>query len=198
MSLFFGYYRQRRIGFGALAADIGRVALPLARKFILPVAKNIGRELSVQCAPELVEIARKRKPIKQALRSTVAKTARKQIGGSRYSRKTQGRQAIRRQRQHFATLRTYKTRSTKNSFLENPSEEGVDLIFPLELEMRTYIVIPSEATHSSFDLFEKPLLLLTFDQSFEQKTGPFYLPSGSSLEFKVVGDCNSFIDLQKI
>ena len=54
--------------------------------------------------------------------------------------------------------------------------------------MRTNIVIPSEATHSSSDLFEKPPLLVTFDQSFEQKT----------FEFEVVGDRNSFIDLQKI
>ena len=59
--------------------------------------------------------------------------------------------------------------------------------------MRTNIVIPSEATHSSLDLFEKPPLLVTFDQSLEQKTGPLYSPSGSSLEFEVVGDRNNFI-----
>ena len=61
--------------------------------------------------------------------------------------------------------------------------------------MQTNIVIPSEATHSSLDLFEKPPLLVTYDQSFEQKTGPLYSPS---LEFDVVGDRNNFIDLQKI
>ena len=33
---------------------------------------------------------------------------------------------------------------------------------------------------------------------FEQKTGPLYSPSGSSLELEVVGDRNNFIDLQKI
>ena len=64
--------------------------------------------------------------------------------------------------------------------------------------MRTNIVIPSEATHSSMDLFEEPPLLVTFDHSFEQKIGPLYSPSGSSLEFEVVGDRNNFIDLQKI
>ena len=31
---FSGYYRQRGSGFGALAAGIGRVALPIARHFI--------------------------------------------------------------------------------------------------------------------------------------------------------------------
>ena len=64
--------------------------------------------------------------------------------------------------------------------------------------MRTNIVIPSEATHSSLYLFEKPILLLILDQSFEQKTGPLYSASGSSLEFEVIGDRNNFIDMQKI
>ena len=76
MPHFSGHYRQRGSGFGALAAGIGRVALPLARRIICPAAKRIGRELLVQGAPELVEVATKRKSAKQALKSTVAKTAR--------------------------------------------------------------------------------------------------------------------------
>ena len=36
---FSGHYRQRASGFGALAAGIGRAALPIARKFLWPVAK---------------------------------------------------------------------------------------------------------------------------------------------------------------
>ena len=42
---FSGHYRQRGSGSGALAAGIGRVALPLARRFISPTAKRIGKEL---------------------------------------------------------------------------------------------------------------------------------------------------------
>ena len=64
--------------------------------------------------------------------------------------------------------------------------------------MRANIVIPSEVTHGSLDLFKKPPLLVTFDQVFEQKTGPLYSPTGSSLEIEIVGDQNNFIDLQKI
>ena len=109
MPHFSGHYRQRGSGFGALAAGIGRVALPLARKIIWPAAKRIGRELLVQ----LVEVATKRKSAKQALKSTVAKTARKQFGGSLHSRITRGRQVIKRRRQQYAKPRTYKKRSTK-------------------------------------------------------------------------------------
>ena len=55
-------------------------------------------------------------------------------------------------------------------------------------------LLPNEATHSSLDLFEKPALLVTFDESFFQKLGPVYSPM---LEFEVTGDHNNFIDLQK-
>ena len=82
VSLYFsGHYRQRGSGSGALAAGIG-----IARKFLWPVAKNIGRELIVQAAPELVEVVTKKKSPKQAIKSTVQKTVRKQVGGSKTGR----------------------------------------------------------------------------------------------------------------
>ena len=106
MPHFSGHYRQRGSGFGALAAGIGRVALPLARKFLWPAAKKIGRDLLVQGAPELIEVANKRKSAKQALKSTVAKTARKQIGGSLQSRIASGRKIVRRKRRQYTRPRS--------------------------------------------------------------------------------------------
>ena len=47
MPHFSGHYRQRGSGFGALAISIGRVTLPLARKFIVPTAKLIGRSTRI-------------------------------------------------------------------------------------------------------------------------------------------------------
>ena len=58
-------------------------------------------------------------------------------------------------------------------------------------------LIPTEATHSFLDLFEKPPLLVTFENAFTQKIGPSYSPDGPMLEFKVLGDRNNFIDLQR-
>ena len=57
--------------------------------------------------------------------------------------------------------------------------------------------LPTEATHSSLDLFEKPPLLVTFENAFTQKIGPSYSPDGPMLEFDVLGDRNNFIDLQR-
>ena len=73
---FSGHYRQRGSGFGALAAGIGRVAIPLGREFLM------------KTAPELIVVAMKKKSPKQALKNTVTKTARKQLGGGRRRRKT--------------------------------------------------------------------------------------------------------------
>ena len=56
LSHFSGHYRKRGSGFGALAAGIGRVALPLARRFILPTAKRIGKELLKQIVQEILDV----------------------------------------------------------------------------------------------------------------------------------------------
>ena len=58
---FSGHYRQRGSGFCALTLGIGRVAVRLARKFVIPAAKKIGKELLLHAAPELIEVATKRK-----------------------------------------------------------------------------------------------------------------------------------------
>ena len=58
-------------------------------------------------------------------------------------------------------------------------------------------LIPTEATHSSLDLFEKPPVLVTFENAFTQKIGPFYSLDDPMLEFEVLGDRNNFIDLQR-
>ena len=39
-------------------------------------------------------------------------------------------------------------------------------------------MLPTEATHSSLDLFEEAALLETFDDSFCQKLGPDFRPNG--------------------
>ena len=58
-------------------------------------------------------------------------------------------------------------------------------------------LLPAEATHTTFDLFEKQPLLITFDNASTQKVGPSYCPDDALLDFEILGDRNNFIDLQK-
>ena len=57
---FSGPARQRGSGFGSLAADVGRVALPFAKKYLLPAVKSISKEFVSQSIPELLEVVSKK------------------------------------------------------------------------------------------------------------------------------------------
>ena len=168
MPHFTGHYRQKGSGFGALVSGIGRVALHLARRNIWPTAKRNGRKLLVTGAPAIAEFATKKKTTKQALKSTAAKTIKKQSGGSRHFR----RRIIRQNKSSGGKAYQNQNSPIKAPFLQRPSCKEVDRISSLRSKMRTNIVTSSDATHSSMDLFEKPRLLVTLDQAFAQKTGP--------------------------
>ena len=129
MPLFSGPYRQRGSGFGALAAAIGRVALPLARKFLWPAAKPICPDLLVQGAPEFVEVATKRKSAKQAVKSAVAKTARNQIVGSLQSRIASGRKIIRQKRRQYTRPNPKRKILTRRIISRNPRPKRSRLDF---------------------------------------------------------------------
>ena len=74
---FSGHYRQTGSGFGALVAGNGSVALPLARRFILPTAKRIGKELLKQSVPEILDVVGSKKSPKQAFKNTISKIVKK-------------------------------------------------------------------------------------------------------------------------
>ena len=78
---FSGHARQRGSGIGSLALAVGQVALPFAKKVLLPAVKSIGKDLFVQSLPELMEVASKKKSFKRAAKSALKKTVKKQVGG---------------------------------------------------------------------------------------------------------------------
>ena len=81
---FTGHACQRGSGFGSLATGVGRIALPFARKVLLPAVQSIGKELFEQKSPETLEVTvtTKKKSFKQAAKVALKKTVKKQIGGS--------------------------------------------------------------------------------------------------------------------
>ena len=50
------HHRQRSSGIGGLASGIGRIALRLVWKFVIPAAKGVGNELLLQSIPELMDV----------------------------------------------------------------------------------------------------------------------------------------------
>ena len=79
-----GIGRLRGRGFGALAQDIGRTAVPSLHKNIVPAAKSVGAYLLEFAALEIAEAVGGRKNFKTAAKSVGRQTLRKQLGsGSR-------------------------------------------------------------------------------------------------------------------
>ena len=79
-----GVGRQRGRGFGTLAQVIGRTAIPVLRKHIVPAAKRVGVDLLQFAVPENAEFVSGRKNIKTAAKSVGRQTLGKQLGeGSR-------------------------------------------------------------------------------------------------------------------
>ena len=80
--------RQRHgIGFGSLADGVGRVALPLTKKILLPAVKSTGKEFLSQRIPELLDEASTKKTPKQTVRSAVRRPVKKELGGSERNRR---------------------------------------------------------------------------------------------------------------
>ena len=79
--------RQRGMGFGALEQVIGRTAIPILRKYVVPAAKRVGADLLDFAAPEIGEVIGGRISFKTAAKSVGKQTLKKQLdSGSRQRR----------------------------------------------------------------------------------------------------------------
>ena len=71
--------RERGAGFGAPPQIIGRTAIPILRKNVVPAAKRIGADKLEFAAPEIGEVISGRKSFKTAARSVGKQTLKKQL-----------------------------------------------------------------------------------------------------------------------
>ena len=68
------------VGLGAFAMRMGRVAIPVARKYILPVAKHIGKYLLEAGIPEIGQVlAGKKRPNSKMLKHAAETAAEKSL-----------------------------------------------------------------------------------------------------------------------
>ena len=80
ISYYRGVGRQRGRGFGALAQNIGRTAIPFLRKYVVSAAKRIGADMLEFAAPEIGEVISGRKPFKSTAKSVGKQTLKKRLG----------------------------------------------------------------------------------------------------------------------
>ena len=66
-------------GMGAFAMRMGRVAMPLMKKYIFPVAKELGKNLVSSFVPEFSSIVSGKKRPRKAVRDILKKSATKTI-----------------------------------------------------------------------------------------------------------------------
>ena len=117
-STFHGPARQFGSGLGAFAMRMGRVAMPLMKKYVLPVAKEFGKNLVSSFFPEFANIISGKKRPRKAVRDVLKHSANKTIAkanGNRGAAKGAGagggpgRRAKRRERATPASKKVSKT-----------------------------------------------------------------------------------------
>lgn len=78
-------------GIGAFAVRMGRVAIPIVKKYILPVAKQVGKNLLDVAIPELGQVLTGKKKANRKLLTHVAKsTAAKTVKTASFPVKSAG------------------------------------------------------------------------------------------------------------
>ena len=87
MPYYHGAARQRGRGLGSLAIAVGRTAIPLFKKFVLPAAKRLGKTAIEVGAPELLEIVAGNTKPREAIKRVAKQTVRKQLGGGKRVKK---------------------------------------------------------------------------------------------------------------
>ena len=68
-------------GIGAFAMRMGRVALPLMKKYVMPVAKQFGKNLISTVVPEISSVISGKKRPRAVLKETFTKSAAKTVAG---------------------------------------------------------------------------------------------------------------------
>jgi hypothetical protein len=130
-AVFSGPLRQRGAGFGALAAGVGRVAIPLLRRYVAPVAKRVGRELISAAIPELSAVIRGKKRGRAAVKSVLKNTALKQLGGGKrrskaVRKKPQRRKTVGRKKKTPCKKPTKKKRTKKEKISRHNFFSAID------------------------------------------------------------------------
>ena len=85
-------------GIGAFAMRMGRVAMPLVKKYVVPVAKELSKNLFTSIVPELVSSSASRKRPRTVLKESFKKSVNKTLTNMTASPSAGGRRTCRGER----------------------------------------------------------------------------------------------------
>ena len=96
MPYFAGTSRQRGRGIGTVLRTVGRVAIPILKKYFVPTAKRVALDLANEFKSEALGIASGNVKPKVAFKRAVRNTAKRQLGGGVWKKKksTRGNKTV--------------------------------------------------------------------------------------------------------
>ena len=186
-----GVGRQRGRGFGTLAQNIGRTALPILRKYIVPAAKRVDADLLKFAVPEIAEVVSGRKNIKSAAKSVGRQTLRKKLReGSRRGKGTVGVwQGGSRKRTASRVIPT-KSVQTKQSVAKRHFYKYISLIMSSNFRYQPFVAV-SGNPGGKVPVVDDVL------SSHEQEINPTTSLDENCIEFDFQTDRNYYVDLRQ-
>ena len=194
-------------GMGAFAIRMGRVAMRLMEKYVLPVAKEFDRNLVSSFVPELANIVSGKKRTRKAVRDVLKNSATKTIGKATGTRRVAeagagavvagngGAAGGRAQRCRRPAGRAPPARKRSTIVKTSP----VLAVVPHHHHpSATKEVVANPVTHSALDFFERPSVLVNYEGSFDQEVFPHVGCRGPQLDFFVTAENKNCIDLNCI
>ena len=183
ISYYRGVGRQRGWGFGALAQVIGRTAIAILRKYIVPAAGRVGADLLEFAVPEIAEVVSGRKNFKTAAKSVRRQTLRKQLGeGSRKRTESSKKRRL---------SRVIPTKSAKQIIRSRRDIfTNISLIMSSEFRYQSFVAV-------SGNLREKVPVVDDVLSSHEQEIYPTTSLEENCIEFEFQADWNYYVNLRQ-
>ena len=213
-------------GLGAFAKRMGRVAIPALRSYILPVAKQLGRNLLGTAIHEIGQVlAGKKRPSGNMLKHVAEIATKKTVKTStpRFSGRSADRQYKSKATEHFSSIIAQINNHTNHFQIKSRQENSVRysvwssvclIVKPRQQRKRaSNLALPTAATttfsggameiaspvtHCAPDFFEKPNVLINYEGSDQQEVFPHVGCRGPQLIFFVTAKAKNLIDLNRI
>ena len=114
-------------GLGAFAVRVGRTAMPLLKKYVAPIVKQVGQNVLEAALPEVASLISGKKKTKRAIKDVAKRVIAKTIEPSAAAGGTAGGGGAARKRKHAELLKAPSTK-TIISNKKTPKRSRADIL----------------------------------------------------------------------